>query len=54
MTELAEPGVTIGGQSTAAAETQLANANKRTSDLMFGPQRIIFEEMVSAGNEMLD
>jgi hypothetical protein len=54
MTELAEPGVTIGGKSTAAAETQLANANKRTSDLMFGPQRIIFEEMVSAGNEMLD
>jgi hypothetical protein len=54
MIELAEPGVTIGGQSTAAAETHFAKTNKRDSDFMFGAQRIIFEDMVSAGNEMLD
>ncbi len=54
MLEFYVPGAAIVEQSVANAASQLANANKRALDLMFGVQKAMLEEVIFAGNEMLD
>ena len=54
MVELSEPRAVISGQPAADAATQLTRANRHALDFMFGAQKVILEEMVFAGNEMLD
>jgi hypothetical protein len=54
MTALPEPAAALIEQSAADAATRIAEDNKRTMDFMFGAQRVILEEIVFAGNEMLD
>jgi hypothetical protein len=54
MTESSEPHVASFEQSAADTEAQLVKAHKRALDFMFGAQQMILEEIVFAGNEMLD
>jgi hypothetical protein len=54
MTELSEAGITVDKQSAADAVTRFAGANRRVLDFIFGVQTAVLEEMLSAGNEMLD
>src|SRR6202043_2495329 len=54
MTELSEPCVATFEQLTADTEARLAKANKRALDFMFGAQRLMLEEIVFSGNEMLE
>jgi hypothetical protein len=54
MMELSEPRAAIFEQPAADAATQLTKANKHALDFMFGAQTVILEEMVFAGNELLD
>jgi hypothetical protein len=54
MGELSEQGAAIVEQATADAATQLTKANKRALDFMMGAQKVLLEEMVFAGNEMLE
>jgi hypothetical protein len=54
MMELSESRAAIAEQPPADAATQLTKANKHALDFMFGAQKAILEEMVFAGNEMLD
>jgi hypothetical protein len=54
MTALSESGAAIVEQSAVDAVTRLTKANKHALDFMFGAQRVMLEEIVFAGNEMLD
>ena len=54
MVELSETRDEIFEQSAADAKLKLANANKHALDFMFGAQKALLEEMVFAGNELLD
>jgi hypothetical protein len=54
MTEHSKPVATFFEQSASDAATQLGTANKRALDFMFGAQKAMLEEIVFAGNEMLD
>lgn len=54
MLEFYEPGAAIVEHSVANAASQWAKANKRALDLMFGVQKAMLEEVIFAGNEMLD
>ena len=54
MTKLSEPCVATFEQLTADTEARLAKANKRALDFMFGAQRLMLEEIVFSGNEMLE
>ena len=54
MTELSAARTEIFEQSAADATTQLTKANKHALDFMTGAQKIVLEEMVFAGNEMLE
>ena len=54
MTELSKPVAGFFEQSASDAATQLGTANKRALDFMFGAQTAMLEEIVFAGNEMLD
>jgi hypothetical protein len=54
MAALSEPVAAMVEQSAADAAARLTKANKQTLDFMFGAQKIILEEIVFAGNEMLD
>jgi hypothetical protein len=54
MTELSEARAEIFEQSAADATTQLTTANKHALDFMFRAQKAMLEEMVFAGNEILD
>lgn len=54
MLEFYEPGAGIVEQSVANAASQLAKANKRALDFIFGMQKAMLEEMIFEGNEMLD
>jgi hypothetical protein len=54
MTALPEPSAAIVEQSAADAATQMTKANRQALDLMCGAQKVILEETVFAGNEMLD
>ncbi len=54
MTELSQPRAEIFEQSAADAAAKLTKANKNALDFMFGAQKALLEEMVFAGNEILD
>jgi hypothetical protein len=52
--ELSEAAAAIPGPATMLAETQMANANQRADNFMFGAQKLMLEELVFAGNAMRD
>jgi hypothetical protein len=54
MTELSEPRTEIFEQSAADVAAQLTKANKRALHFVTGAQKVLLEEMVFAGNEMLE
>jgi hypothetical protein len=54
MLELSEPRAEIFEQSAADAAAKLTKANKHALDFMMGAQKVMLEEMVFAGNEMLE
>jgi hypothetical protein len=54
MMQLSEPDVAIFEQSAADASKRLTKANKHALDFMMGAQKVLLEEMVFLGNEMLD
>ena len=54
MAELSEPRAAIVEQSAADATTRLTKANKHALDFMMGAQKVMLEEMVFVGNEMLE
>ena len=55
MTELSERSAAIVEQSAAdTATTRTTKANRNVLDFMLGAQKAILEEIVFAGNEMLD
>jgi hypothetical protein len=54
MVELSEARDAIFEQSAADAKLKLAKANQHALDFMFGAQKVLLEEMVFAGNELLD
>ena len=54
MTQLSEPDVAIFEQSATEAAARLTKANKHALDFMMGAQKVMLEELVFAGNEMLE
>jgi hypothetical protein len=54
MTELSEQSAAIVEQSAADAATRMTKANRNVLDFMLDAQKAILEEIVFAGNEMLD
>ena len=54
MTQLSEPDVAIFEQSATEATARLSKANKHALDFMMGAQKVMLEELVFAGNEMLE
>jgi hypothetical protein len=54
MLEFYEPGAAIVEQSVANAVSRLTKANKHVLDFMFDTRKVILEEMVFAGKEVLD
>ena len=52
--ELSEVGAATSEPAAVQAETQMAEANQRAAGFMFGAQKLMLEELVFAGNEMLD
>jgi|SRR5665647_27282 len=54
MTELSEPRTEIFEESTVDTTAKLTKANKHALDFMMGAQKIMLEEMVFAGNELLE
>jgi hypothetical protein len=54
MMELPEARTEIFEQTAADAQVKLAKANKHALDFMIGAQKAILEEMVFAGNELMD
>ena len=54
MMEFSEPRAEIFEQSAAEAAARVTKANKHALDFMFGAQKVMLEEMVFAGNEMLE
>jgi hypothetical protein len=54
MTQLSRPAAAFFEESATGAATQLTAANKWALDFMLDAQRAMLEEIVFAGNEMLD
>ena len=54
MPELSEQDAAMVEQSAAEAATRLTAANKHALDFMMGAQKMLLEEMVFAGNELLE
>ena len=54
MTELSEARTEIFEQSAAEAAAKLTKANKHALDFMMGAQKLLLEEVVFAGNELLE
>jgi hypothetical protein len=54
MTELSEQGAALVEQSVADSAARLTKANKNVLDFLMGAQKVMLEEIVFAGNEMLD
>ena len=48
------PAAAIDPLSAAEAAARFAKANKNTLEFMFGAQKLLLEEIVFAGNEMVD
>jgi len=54
MTELSEQSAALVEQSVADTATRLTKANKNALDFLMGAQKAMLEEIVFAGNEMLE
>ena len=54
MMELSEARTEIAGVPATTATSQLTKANKQALNFMYGAHKIFLEEMVFAGNELLD
>lgn len=54
MTALSEQSAAIGEQLAVDASTQFTRANKHAMDFLTGAQKVMLEEIVFAGNEMLE
>ena len=54
MTELSEQSAALVEQSVADTATRLTKANKNALDFLMGAQKVMLEELVFAGNEMLE
>jgi len=52
--ERSEAGAAVSEPAAMQAETSMAEANQRAANFMFGAQKLMLEELVFAGNEMLD
>jgi hypothetical protein len=52
--ELSEAAAGVPVPATVQAEPQMAKANQRAANFMFGAQKLILEELVFAGNAMRD
>jgi uncharacterized protein YceH (UPF0502 family) len=54
MPELAEADRTVVEQSAVEVESRIDKAGKRAANFIFGAQKLMLEELVFAGNEMLE
>ena len=54
LSELSEAGAAISAPAAMQAQMPIANANQRAANFMFAAQKLMLEEFVFAGNEMLD
>jgi hypothetical protein len=54
MTELSEQTAALVEQSVADTATRLTKVNKNALDFLMGAQKVMLEEIVFAGNEMLE
>jgi hypothetical protein len=54
MAELSEQSAALVEQSVADTATRLTKANKNALDFLMGAQKVMLEEIVFAGNEMLE
>ncbi|HXQ04269.1 MAG TPA: hypothetical protein VN831_05885 [Bradyrhizobium sp.] len=54
MTKLSEQGAELVEQSVTDTATRLTKANKNALDFLMGAQKVMLEELVFAGNEMLE
>src|SRR3954471_9960548 len=52
--DLSEASTAIPESAPVQAGGQMAEANQRVANFVFGAQRLMLEELVFAGNEMLD
>jgi hypothetical protein len=52
--ELSEAGAAIPASAAIVAGTQIAKANQRAANFMFGAQKLMLEELVFAGNATRD
>ena len=54
MTKLSEQSAELVEQSVADTATRLTKVNKNALDFLMGAQKVMLEELVFAGNEMLE
>ena len=54
MTKLSEQSAALVEQSVADTATRLTKVNKNALDFLMGAQKVMLEELVFAGNEMLE
>jgi hypothetical protein len=54
MTKLSEQSAELVEQSVSDTATRLTKANKNALDFLMGAQKVMLEELVFAGNEMLE
>jgi hypothetical protein len=54
MPELSEAVAATPEQATAEAATQMANANQRVANFIFGTQKLMLEEFVFTSNAMVE
>lgn len=54
MTELSEQSAALVEQSVTDTATRLTKVNKNALDFLMGAQKVMLEELVFAGNEMLE
>lgn len=52
--ELSDTGTATVEQVTAEAEVQIAKVNQRAAGFLFGAQKLMLEEAVFAGNELME
>ena len=52
--ELSEAVTATSEQAKAEAEARIANANNRAASLIFGAQKLMFEDFVFASNQILE
>ena len=54
MPERSEAVAPTEDRTATETETQIAKANERAASFLFGAQKLMFEELVFTGNELLD